>query len=127
MCKCEFFICEHCKNLVEMIHDAGVSVVCCGQKMKRLAPSSTDSGREKHAPVVTTGEKTVTVSVGSVEHPMTEEHGILWVCLQTDKGVQRKRLESGKAPRVTFALSDEKPTGVFAFCNLHGLWWTAID
>jgi len=65
---------------------------------------------------------TVKVEVGSVEHPMIEEHSILWVYLQTDKGGQRKCLEVGKAPVVTFAFADEKPIAVYAYCNLHGLW-----
>ena len=28
-----FFICEHCGNIVAMVKDAGVPVMCCGQKM----------------------------------------------------------------------------------------------
>ena len=122
MCKNKFYICEHCGNIVEMIHDAGVSITCCGQKMKKLEPGVVEASREKHLPVVSVDGNTVTVNVGSVEHPMTEEHSILWVCLETDKGTQRKCLEIGKAPIVTFALSYEKPVAVYAYCNLHGLW-----
>ena len=101
--------------------------MCCGQKMKRLEPDVVEASREKHLPVISIDRNTVTVNVGSVEHPMTEEHSILWVCLQTDKGTQRKCLEIGKAPIVTFALSDEKPVAVYAYCNLHGLWKASID
>ena len=118
----KFYICEHCGNLIEMIYDAGVPVMCCGQKMKRLEPGAVEASQEKHLPVVSVDKNTVTVNVGSVEHPMTEEHSILWVCLQTDQGIQRKCLEIGKAPIVTFALSEEKPVAVYAYCNLHGLW-----
>jgi len=57
-----------------------------------------------------------------VEHPMVEEHSILWVYLQTNKGGQRKCLEVGNAPVVTFVLTDEKPVAAYAYCNLHGLW-----
>ena len=32
----KFYICEHCGNLVGMINDAGVPMMCCGQKMKLL-------------------------------------------------------------------------------------------
>jgi len=53
---------------------------------------------------------------------MVPEHSIEWVYLQTDKGGQRKCLSAGDAPVVTFALSDEKPVAVYAYCNLHGLW-----
>ena len=81
--------------------------------MNRIEPSVVEASQEKHLPVVSVFGNTVTVNVGSVEHPMTEEHSILWVCLQTDKGIQRKCLEIGKAPIVTFALSEEKPVAVY--------------
>ncbi len=117
-----FYICEHCGNLVGMINNAGVPLVCCGQKMTKLEPGTVEASREKHIPVVKVDGDTVKVEVGSVAHPMAEEHSILWVYLQTDKGGQRKCLEVGGEPAVTFALSGEKPVAVFAYCNLHGLW-----
>ena len=122
----KFFICEHCGNLVGMINDAGVPMMCCGQKMKRLEAGTVEASREKHIQVVSVNGNTVIVNVGSVEHPMAEEHNIQWVYLQTDRGGQRKCLEVGKAPVVTFALADEKPIAVYAYCNLHGLWMTEV-
>ena len=95
---------------------------CCGQKMTKLEPGTVEASHEKHIPVVSVDNNTVTVTIGSVEHPMTEEHHIVWVYLQTDRGGQRKCLEIGKDPVVTFALSDEKPVAAYAYCNLHGLW-----
>ena len=127
MCdKNKFYICEHCLNLIGMIHDSGVPMMCCGQKMTKLEPGTVEASHEKHIPVVSVEGNMVKVVVGSVEHPMIEEHSILWVYLQTDKGGQRKCLEVGKAPVVTFALSDEKPIAVYAYCNLHGLWKAEI-
>lgn len=126
MCKNRFFICEHCGNLVGMIHNSGVSVVCCGQKMTELVPGTVEASHEKHIPVVAVEGNTVTVAVGSVEHPMTAEHHIAWVYLQNDKGGQRKCIEVGKAPVVSFALCDEKPLAAYAYCNLHGLWKAEI-
>ena len=118
----KFYICEHCGNLIGMIHDSGVPMKCCGQNMTKLEAGTVEASREKHIPVASVDGSRVTVTVGSVEHPMTAEHSILWVYLQTDKGGQRKCLEVGKAPVVTFALADEKPLCVYAYCNLHGLW-----
>ncbi len=117
-----FYICEHCGNIVGKIHDAGVPLVCCGQKMKELVPGEVDASVEKHVPVVECVGDTVVVKIGSVAHPMSEEHSILWVYLQTDKGGQRKNLAVGAAPEITFALAEEKPIAVYAYCNLHGLW-----
>lgn len=122
----KFYICEHCGNLVEVINDAGVPLVCCGQKMTKMEAGTVEASHEKHIPVVTVEGNTVKVDIGSVAHPMTEEHSILWVYLQTDKGGQRKSLEVGSEPSVSFALLDEKPVAVYAYCNLHGLWKTEI-
>lgn len=122
----KFYICEHCGNLIGMIYDAGVPMMCCGQKMKKLEAGVVEASHEKHVPVVKVDGNIVNVSVGSVEHPMAEEHNIAWVYLQTDQGGQRKNLEIGKAPVVRFALADEKPIAVYAYCNLHGLWKAEI-
>lgn len=120
-----FFICEHCGNIVGMIHDAGKSIRCCGEKMKQLVPDTTASA-EKHTPVVSVEENVVKVNVGSAAHPMTEEHSITWVYLQTDRGGQRKCLKQGSEPVVNFSLLDEKPIAVYAYCNIHGMWKTEI-
>ena len=126
MCENRFYICEHCGNIVGLIHDGGVPLMCCGQKMTALEPGTVEASVEKHLPVVTVEGDVVKVSVGSVAHPMVEEHFIEWVYLQTDRGGQRKCLAPGSEPSVTFALSDEKPVSVYAYCNLHGLWKTDL-
>lgn len=122
----KFYICEHCGNIVGKIHDSGVSIVCCGQKMTNLEAGVVEASREKHIPTVKVEDGIVKVSVGSVLHPMTEEHHIAWVYLETDKGGQRKNLAVDADPNVKFALVDEKPIAVYAYCNLHGLWKAEI-
>ena len=94
--------------------------------MTLLEAGTVEASHEKHIPVVTVDGDKVKVVVGSVLHPMSEEHSIEWVYLQTDKGGQRKELSPSDAPEVTFALFDEKPVAVFAYCNLHGLWKTEL-
>ncbi len=128
MCnKNKFYVCEHCGNLVGVIHDSGVPMKCCGQNMTKLEAGTVEASREKHIPVAEVNGNIVKVTVGSVEHPMAEEHSILWVYLETNKGGQRKCLEVGKAPTVSFALSEgEEPVAAYAYCNLHGLWKTDI-
>ena len=127
MCEIRFYVCEHCGNIVGLIHNAGVPMMCCGQKMTELTPNTVEASVEKHLPVVTVDGDKVTVEIGSTPHPMLEEHHIVWVYLQTDRGGQRKCLEIGAEPKVTFALADEKPVAVFAYCNLHGLWKTDVE
>jgi superoxide reductase len=101
-------------------------MVCCGQKMSEIVAGTVEASREKHIPVASVEGDVVNVVVGSVEHPMAEEHSILWIELKTDRGVQRKHLNPGEAPKVSFALAGEKPLEVYAYCNLHGLWKVEI-
>ena len=119
----KFFICEHCGNIVEKIRDRGVPVMCCGQPMTELVPGTTDGAAEKHVPAVTVDGNKVSVAVGSVEHPMLEEHYIEWIAVETANGVQRKALKPGEKPAAEFVLADgESVTAVYEYCNLHGLW-----
>jgi superoxide reductase len=104
----KFYICEKCGNIVEIINASGVTTHCCGQKMSVLEAGVVEASREKHIPEVSVNGNEVKVVVGSVLHPMAEEHSILWVYLETDKGGQRKNLEVGAAPEVSFLLKDEK-------------------
>ena len=123
----KFYICPHCGNIVELIHDAGVPLVCCGQKMDRLVPGAVEGSHEKHIPAVQVGAGVVEVHVGSVDHPMVDAHWIEWVQLVTDKGSYRKWLNPGQDPHVKYLLHDEKPLAVYAYCNLHGLWKTELN
>ena len=122
----KFYICKHCGNIVGLIHNAGVPLVCCGEKMSELVPNTTEAATEKHLPVVEMDGNIVKVSVGSVEHPSTEEHYIAWVYLETAHGGQRKAIKPGDKPEVSFALQDDELIAVYAYCNLHGLWKTEI-
>ena len=124
MCEIRFYVCEHCGNIIGVIHNAGVPMMCCGQKMTLLEPGTVEASHEKHIPVVERDGNIIKVTIGSVEHPMLEEHHIAWVYLQTNRGGQRKCLAIGREPTVSFALCDEEPVAVFAYCNLHGLWKT---
>ncbi len=122
----KFYICRHCGNLVGMIHASGVDMVCCGEKMHALIPNTTDAAGEKHLPVTTVENGAVHVNVGAVNHPMAAEHYIEWVYVETENGGHRRAFKPGEAPDATFALVDEKPVAVYAYCNLHGLWMTEI-
>lgn len=119
----KFFICEHCGNIIAKVKDVGVPVMCCGQKMTEIVPGTVEASAEKHIPVYTVEGNLVTVTVGSVEHPMQPEHFIEWVSLQTRQGNQRKALTPGEAPKVCFAICEgDEVEAVYAYCNLHGLW-----
>ncbi len=119
----EFYICEHCGNLVGMVHNSGVPMMCCGQKMTKLEPGTTDAAVEKHVPVFKVDGNKVSVQIGETIHPMVEGHFIQWIAIETKKGAQRKTLQVGDEPKVEFALTDDDELiAVYEYCNLHGLW-----
>ena len=109
-----------------MIFNKGVPTVCCGEKMEELVPNTVDASEEKHVPVVVVEGNKVIVDIGSVPHPMIEEHYIEWVYIETKRGGQRKSLLPGEEPHVEFTLIDDEVVNVFEYCNLHGLWKTEV-
>ena len=124
--KQKFFICKHCGNLIGLIQNKGVPMVCCGEEMTQLVPNTVEASAEKHLPVVTVLENAIGVKVGSAPHPMEEAHHISFVYVETERGGQRKCLKIGEAPELKFSFADDKPIAVYAYCNLHGLWAAAV-
>ena len=121
----KFYKCEMCGNVVVKLVDSKVPIVCCGQKMQELVPNTVDASNEKHVPVVTRlDNNTIKVEVGSVAHPMTEEHHIAFVYVETDKG--GVKVDLSDKPEAVIALDDAKPIAVYEYCNLHGLWKTEL-
>ena len=68
----------------------------------------------------------VKVVVGSVAHPMTEEHHIVWIEVFNGAWLNRKYLRPGDAPEAEFYVPYKPGLVVRAYCNLHGLWQTAV-
>ena len=121
--KQQFYECDHCGNMIAFVKDSGFSVICCDKEMHEVIPGAIDASTEKHIPAYSVKDGIVTVEVGSMLHPMTEEHHIEWIPLQTKYGNQRKELCSEGEPCVTFAVCEgDEVEAVFAYCNLHGLW-----
>lgn len=119
----KFYECGHCGNIICYMANSGVPVVCCGEKMKEVEPKTADSAVEKHVPVVKIDGREVTVTVGSTRHPMTDEHSIKWIVIETKEGYQKKDLASTGEPEAKFVLSEgDEFVAAYEFCNLHGLW-----
>jgi superoxide reductase len=116
MKKLDVFKCDLCGNVVELLHVGGGDLVCCGQPMKLLEEKSADSATEKHVPVVE-GNK---VKVGSVPHPMTNEHYIEFIEIMDGERICRKFLNPGEAAEAVF--DSFTPTKSREYCNIHGLW-----
>lgn len=112
----EVYKCELCGNVVEVLHQGSGDLVCCGQPMKLLEEQTADSAVEKHVPVVE-GKK---VKVGSVPHPMADNHFIEWIEIISGDRIYRKFLKPGMEPEALF--EEFKPEMAREYCNVHGLW-----
>ena len=118
-----FYRCAHCGPIIAFAKNVGVPVKCCGQNMEEIIPGTTDAAVEKHVPVYTVEDGIATVTVGSVAHPMLEEHYIEWIAIETNMGNQRKALKPGAEPVARFALlPGEEIIAAYEYCNLHSLW-----
>jgi len=122
----KFFICKQCNNLIGMIENKGIPMTCCGEEMTELVPNTVDASGEKHLPEVTMSGDNMIVKVGSVPHPMVDEHYIQFIYVQTENGGQRKCLKPGDEPNAEFSFVKDKPVAVYEYCNLHGLWKTEV-
>ena len=113
------------KHMIEVYGDEVLDLTSGGETLKAIRPNTVDAAQEKHVPVATydAAKNEVHVKVGSVAHPMTEEHLIEYIILVTKKGVQRADLTATDVPEATFRLADgDTPVKVLEYCNLHGLW-----
>lgn len=118
----KFYVCKVCGNLIEVVEEGGGTLVCCNQPMVELKANTVEASFEKHIPVVEIQDGIVNVKVGSIDHPMTEEHHISWIYLKYEGGSQRIKLNPGMKPEASFCICDAKSIEVYAYCNLHGLW-----
>lgn len=117
--------CETCGNVIELLDDNGGQLVCCGEEMEMLIPETSDGAREKHVPVISIDCDEIVVSVGSVKHPMDDDHYINWIALETDDTVMRKNLNPNDEPEAKFPYV--KGSIVYAYCDKHGLWKTIVE
>jgi superoxide reductase len=117
----QIYKCELCGNIVEVLHGGAGELVCCGEAMKLYEENAVDAAVEKHVPVSEPAEHGVKVMVGSVAHPMEEEHYIEWIEVVADGKAYREFLKPGDAPEATFCADAENVT-LREYCNVHGLW-----
>lgn len=119
----KFYINRTTKEIIEVILGDDTTFTSNGSDMVELVANSTDAAGEKHVPVITVDGNKVRVVVGSVIHPMSEEHSIQFIALETKNGVQRKALNPTDKPEATFVLNEgDEVVAAYEFCNLHGLW-----
>ncbi len=119
--KVKFYLCKECGNLVVLLHEGGGQLVCCGQNMTELKAGTTDAAKEKHVPAIKREGNHIEVQVGSVLHPMEEDHFITNIIAVQGEKFQNKSLKPGDEPKACFDIADG-PVTVYEYCNKHGLW-----
>lgn len=106
---------------MEVLHEGGGELVCCGRHMKLFKENTVDAAKEKHVPVAEKSADGYNVKVGSVAHPMEEKHYIEWVEIIAEGKAYRQFLKPGEAPEAAFKIEADLVTAREC-CNLHGLW-----
>ena len=117
----KIYRCELCGNIVHVIHSGKAELVCCEQPMLELPEQTADFKVEKHVPVIEKQANGYAIKVGSVPHPMTDEHYIEWIELIADNKSYRQYLHPGDAPEAFFCVDAEK-VNAREYCNVHKLW-----
>ena len=124
----KFYRCETCGNIITFLEASGMKVMCCNKPMRELIPYTKDEMKEKHVPKVCCEGHKIQVDVGEEMHPMTPDHYIKWILIETEKGAQIKELKPGCKPMATFTIcGEDKFKSAYAFCNIHGLWQTSEE
>lgn len=125
MDKLDFYKCNVCGNIVQVIVNGGGELVCCGEPMNKLEPKTNEENlTEKHVPVFVKRENDgVEVIVGETIHPMLQEHYIVFIqTVSEDKNrIQMQYLNPGEDPKMIINEIEGKMTAR-ELCSIHGLW-----
>ncbi len=94
------------------------------ENFTKLEANATDGAVEKHVPVYSINDGYIYVNVGSIDHPMSDEHYIMWIALVSGDNITKIDLKPGDKPEGMFEYKSEST--IYAYCNLHGLWKTEV-
>jgi len=122
--KLEIYKCNVCGNIVEVINPSSGQLVCCSVPMEQLQEKTNDENlTEKHVPVLTMENENKTIRVGSVLHPMEENHYIIFIeTISKDKKyIKRKYLSPNEEPKLELK-QNYNSFIARELCNIHGLW-----
>lgn len=120
--KLDIYKCSICGNIIEIMSPGKGELICCNKPMDLIEPKTAKSeGKEKHVPFIERETDGYTVRIGSVEHPMTNEHFIQWLDIFTTENMFRKCFNPGDKPALKIKTDDEIVLAK-AYCNVHELW-----
>ncbi len=117
----DIYKCDKYGIIAQIMTTGAGKLVCCETSMDKMIENTTDAAKEKHIPVVEKIGNRLEVKVGSVNHPMNEDHFIQWVEVVGNEESFLKFLSYTDKPEAVFDLECDE-FYVRAYCNLHGLW-----
>ena len=127
----KYYKCQHCGNLVRTIEDGGVVPMCCGEPMTLLPYSEFNDAhwityKVDESPI---DFKRIMICIGKNSyHPMSIEHYIVFIDLETSKGIHTYFLRPGNVPCVQFFIrKNETILTIYTYCNVHGLYKLDMD
>ena len=118
----EIYRCDICGNVIEIVNTGSPSLVCCGKPMIKLIAKSGNEGKEKHIPVIEELGDKVIVKIGSIPHPMENDHYIVFIEVMTERDIFRRELKPGDNPSAIFNIKKSEIKEVREYCNKHMLW-----
>lgn len=118
----KIYKCDKCNNIIMMIKDKDIPIICCGQQMRELIPSVDDNSKDKHLSEIEFIKNTLKVKISKDRYPESEHHNIEWIYIETTDGEQLKYFKKDKEPELDFALTNgDHPVKIYAYCRKHGL------
>ena len=120
-----FYKCKKCQNVIGLIHGDMENIKCCGEQMDLLNPNTVDAATEKHVPIYEKDGDEIVVKVGEVEHPMEENHYIMWIAQVSENRTTRVRLHPGEKAETRFPYLPGSL--LYEYCSKHGLWKTEVE
>lgn len=121
----KLYRCPICGNIICLEEGKIDNITCCGKKMEEIIPNTIDASHEKHVPTYMKQGDEILVTVGEIEHPMEENHSIMWILYVSKNKTIRVNLTPGEKPIARFPY--EKGVIIYAYCNLHGLWMKNVE
>ena len=80
----KFYKCSKCENIIFKIKEKNDKYCCCDILMQEVPLIYEEN--EKHSPVVIFNNDLMSISVGSVTHPMSMDHLIEWIFIEYSNG-----------------------------------------
>lgn len=127
----EFYKCNICGNFVEVVLPGEGELVCCSQPMEKMREQTEKEEMlsEKHVPVIKKTQEGVEVRIGSMPHPMEDNHYIMFIETNSEdkRYVKRKYLYPHEEPVLKLKCDCNEKIVARELCNIHGLWMSEKD